>query len=450
MVEKSRNKFTLPGIAERIIEYLKSVKGSRVVDLGVFRQAREAILEQQAKATEGLEELHPFHAVATHVVGTVTHAANQIGQLSELSKLMDRIETAEEDYGPSGPPMSPITRSYFLYWTLFDLGIGLKNETLGSCVAAVSKAMGADQGYVEFVEHLCRTRPGIYLCEGRDGDAFILRELVTGREHSTIVTSDYQADVGDLLLLRLLPPIPPHFRQALALTTPYRIVRPGPVAWQAYFDRTLPAPTAATTRVSAYEALMKRGTAPRGARYWTEYIFEAYVNHQTEVIFLEGLPDVDESRPHSKASTDEDPRPPPKTRIVRTLGASELERLPKLSATLIEFGEPFIGGVPPGATLADLTHKLILVELAWNAPFIMQHGSAGSAGEVKRQIDARFPLLPPALRRTLEKMLRERTTLYAYDPRLASAKAVSDGKGGFTVLAESRLLDGPPAGWRAP
>ena len=36
--------------------------------------------------------------------------------------------------------------------------------------------------------------------------------------------------------------------------------------------------------------------------YWTEFVFEAYVNHQTEAIFLAGLPDTPESRPHSKVN----------------------------------------------------------------------------------------------------------------------------------------------------
>ena len=37
--------------------------------------------------------------------------------------------------------------------------------------------------------------------------------------------------------------------------------------------------------------------------YWNEFVFEAYVNHQTEVIYLAGLPDVAESRPHSRVNS---------------------------------------------------------------------------------------------------------------------------------------------------
>ena len=36
--------------------------------------------------------------------------------------------------------------------------------------------------------------------------------------------------------------------------------------------------------------------------YWNEYIFEAYVNHQHDMILLTGFPDIPLSRPHSKES----------------------------------------------------------------------------------------------------------------------------------------------------
>ena len=38
--------------------------------------------------------------------------------------------------------------------------------------------------------------------------------------------------------------------------------------------------------------------------YWNEYIFEAYANHRPDAVFLAGLPDVEESRPHSRANSD--------------------------------------------------------------------------------------------------------------------------------------------------
>jgi hypothetical protein len=441
VAKKSRNRPVLPGIAEQIIQKLKQTKHASVVDLGLFRQAREFAVQQQGEASEGLSDLHPFHAAATYVLKTVVNAANLIGELPELSKLMDRIEAAEEEYMPDGPPMSPITRSYFLYWTLFDLGIGPKNETLGSCVAAVSKAMGSDPGYVDFVQRLCKTRPGLYACEGKQGEAFVLRELVSGTTYPSIIPSGYEAAAGDLLLLRLLPPLAP-FEHALVVTTPYLIRKPGLAAWEAYLERT---PKAGIEPVVAYESLMKHGTAPHGPRHWPDYIFEAYCGDDGNVIYLEGLPDVAESRPHSSVDEGKVGTTTVGTgKILRTLPLSDLQRLPKLSATLLEFSESFMGGVPPGTTLAQMQEGMGIVELMWNAPLLMQHGGARTSAELKRVVEERFSRLPGELRVTLERMLRDRSTLYGYDPRLATIRVKKDGQGGFSVEADTRLVDGAP------
>ena len=37
--------------------------------------------------------------------------------------------------------------------------------------------------------------------------------------------------------------------------------------------------------------------------YWNDFVFEAYVNYRTEAIYLAGLPDIPESRPHSKVNS---------------------------------------------------------------------------------------------------------------------------------------------------
>ncbi len=44
---------------------------------------------------------------------------------------------------------------------------------------------------------------------------------------------------------------------------------------------------------------MKRGLT---SDHWAEFVFEAYARHEREAIFLVGLPDVAESRPHSRVN----------------------------------------------------------------------------------------------------------------------------------------------------
>ena len=44
--------------------------------------------------------------------------------------------------------------------------------------------------------------------------------------------------------------------------------------------------------------------------YWNDYVFEAYVNYQADAIYLAGLPDIPESRPHSEVSERNGWKPP--------------------------------------------------------------------------------------------------------------------------------------------
>jgi len=53
-------------------------------------------------------------------------------------------------------------------------------------------------------------------------------------------------------------------------------------------------------RPDAYERHMKFGPT---RTYWNDFVFEGYVSHRTEAIYLAGLPDVPESRPHSEVNS---------------------------------------------------------------------------------------------------------------------------------------------------
>jgi hypothetical protein len=99
----------------------------------------------------------------------------------------------------------------------------------------------------------------------------------------------------------VLPPPATSLRDAIVVTTPCVIANPGPADWHAYLDRTLP--KIALEPKLAYERLMKRGL---DERFWFEYVFEAYASHSAEAVFLRGLPDIPESRPHSRVNEDRD------------------------------------------------------------------------------------------------------------------------------------------------
>ena len=49
-------------------------------------------------------------------------------QVSEPGRPEEFHLHAEDIYMPSGPPMSPLTKSYFLYWGFFDLCLGIMSD----------------------------------------------------------------------------------------------------------------------------------------------------------------------------------------------------------------------------------------------------------------------------------------------------------------------------------
>jgi hypothetical protein len=99
----------------------------------------------------------------------------------------------------------------------------------------------------------------------------------------------------ELWYVRVVPPPVPEGGYHVVLISPYVLRSPAEPAWRAYLERaaaTLPG----VSRTEALAQHFKWGPAPR---YWPEFIFEGYLNHEPGAIFLRGLPDVPASRSHS-------------------------------------------------------------------------------------------------------------------------------------------------------
>jgi len=77
--------------------------------------------------------------------------------------------------------------------------------------------------------------------------------------------------------------------------TPHILRVPGQSGWLALFARNgiRSGEVGFEQRLNQF---LKFGPKPR---YWSELIFEGYSSHNSGAIFLHGLPDVPESRPHS-------------------------------------------------------------------------------------------------------------------------------------------------------
>ena len=283
-------------IARRVLETLRRQMRLKITDLAAFRAGQEyaAALQKTVTSSEELAEAHPAHAVYIHAQNQMSVMAEQLLQMPELKSFAKQIGIAEDAYMPSWPPMSPISTSYFMCWSTFDLHIGARRETVGTITIAVAKECGSHPSLVALMQRLQDSRMGIYRVEGQDGMQVQLRDLATGNALQAVCASGYAGRAGELWYARVLPPPLPD-TEHVVMTSPYVLIAPDAKGWLAYLDRTAAA-AAHAPRADILEQHLKWGPAPR---YWPEFIFEAYSRHQPGAIFLYGLPDIAETRPHS-------------------------------------------------------------------------------------------------------------------------------------------------------
>jgi hypothetical protein len=286
-------------IAAKVVGKMKRAVSGKVVNLRSFVAGRAAAedLQKQVVTEEQLAGFHPAHAAYVYAQNQVSVMSEQLTALKEMAPFAHIFSEAEDLYMPSGPPMSPLTTSYFTCWAFFDACAGPANETIGTTVLAMGATFGMLASLLRLIQSMQDSRMGLYIHEGAEGSLAILRDIVTDSVFRAICPAGYRGKRGELWYVRVLPPPIPGRCEHVVFTTPYVVLQPGVRDWLAYFSRTFSQDP--QTRIEDYERHMKYG--PTRA-YWNDFVFEAYVNHRFDVIYLTGLPDIPESRPHSKVN----------------------------------------------------------------------------------------------------------------------------------------------------
>jgi hypothetical protein len=259
------------------------------------------------KTADQLKGYHPIHAIYLAAQNLVSYLAEEMSGLPALREYSRIVGAAEDEYRPDGPPMSPLTASYFTTWALFDATFGPDRETIGTCLSDIGPDLGLSPDDLKTIRLMQQSRMGIYEHQGVAGDYVHLRELVSGRTCTCRVPAGYLGQSGELWYARVLPSPIPGLDESLVFTTPYKLVAPGKAEWLDFLNRTMPRTGLPISRPAqaemepgsgypALDALMKYGLS---RYYWHEFIFQAYHDHRHDVILLMGLPDVPESLPHS-------------------------------------------------------------------------------------------------------------------------------------------------------
>ncbi len=238
--------------------------------------------------------LDPVHAVYAFIQNLTSFFSEGVSQLPEMKKFAKIVSKAEDEYLPSGPPMSPLTVSFFSTWAFYDLRFD-GNDTLASCLIEANDVVRMNPDQLDALKKLDDSRMGIYEHVGFDGTHVRLRELITNDEFVCYNASGYRGRQGEHWYVRLLPPVEELARYHIAFTTPYILIENGKEEWKQFLRRNMVRFKADDERGSLHQ-LLKYGLNPN---YWNEFVFLAYHHHQNDAVFLTGIPDLKATLPHA-------------------------------------------------------------------------------------------------------------------------------------------------------
>jgi len=290
-------------VADKIAKKVAPSRRSKVVDLASWNEgrklARESNFGGEGPLPSEIAELGPCQGIYVLALDCVSCITAAISGLREARGFIRISSAAEEEYMPSGPPMSPLTLSYFTMWELFDLRFGSSRETMGGCVLRIAPEFDGPSWLTDTIALMQHSRMGFFVHCGKEEEGVLLREIGTGEIISCTVPSGYVGSAGEIWFARVLPPPLSSCDQHIVFITPYVIQDFPEQAFIDYVGRELErmkAQKRPPRTDDLHGHLMKYGPE---LHHWNEYIMCGYSGFQHEAVFLTGIPDIPESLPHS-------------------------------------------------------------------------------------------------------------------------------------------------------
>lgn len=256
-------------------------------------QKGSAILHAEMDAIENAGRLKASDYRRSVLYSTLS-PCDMCSQYPEMKKFAQIVGKAEDEYLPSGPPMSPLTPSFFASWAFFDLQFE-GTDTLVECQIEANDVFWLNADQLDALKKMSDSRMGIFEHIGIEGPFIRMRELITEDQFLCLSTSGYTGRKGQLWYVRRLPPlIPDVVDYHILFTTPYILVETTKDDWVQYLRRNLLKVKGANDREKLHR-LLKYGLS---RHHWNEFVFKAYQGHQPNVIFLAGIPDLKSTLPH--------------------------------------------------------------------------------------------------------------------------------------------------------
>lgn len=285
-------------ISSKIRNKFAKLSKRKVIPIGELGEVRRLSSEMSRSVMtyDQLTDYDPAHAVYIVCQNLVSVFAEHLSTFPELKAYCKLAGPAEDLYIPHGPPISPLTTSYFTLWAFFDLTFGESGETIGTCFLDLADLLGVDDHLVKAARFLQASRMGIYEHYGMKAGLIELREMLTGTPFSCICPAGYSGKKKELWYVRILPSPVGSISHSVIMTTPYVLIGYSQKAWIDFFERH--GISKSNPKVAEkLHTFMKYGES---VHFWNEFIFEGYFNHRRDAIFLEGVPDLPETLPHAE------------------------------------------------------------------------------------------------------------------------------------------------------
>lgn len=284
-------------ISNRLIKLCHQELSKKIVNLSDVKKGRKNAKEnlEQIKSVEYfLNEGRDFNqAVYYNTQNLVSVMMDDLIMLKPLESIHRFCAKVEDLYQPGYPPMSPITGSYYNLWIQFDAAFGDDKETIGSCILDLADIFQIKGLQKVALQNFCNSRMGLYEVLQPKGLFYRVRELVTELEFEIKLNSGYVGQPGDLLLLRILPSLD-ETNIHTGMTTPYQVEGYSKQEWLEYFVRH----NIKKDDPDYEKRLHTHFKYGLDRMYWSEYIFWAYLQHRSDVVFLTGIPDRVSTQPH--------------------------------------------------------------------------------------------------------------------------------------------------------
>ena len=283
-------------IANKLIRILKPKEFNKIINLADVRTSNEKISEINAglKKRLGGHDFDPSHKVYALAQNLLSHFSEEVSVLKEFTIFYNMWQKADHEYMPSGPPMSPLTASYFTYWIMLDFRFGHSKETIGTIFYDVGMERKIDETILKATQNLNESSMAFYQHLGFADDMMVLKDIITNQVYNCICPSGYKGKKDEIWFVRLVPNLDEVYAYYITMNTPYIIVNYSENDWLSFFRRQGIKTEDEGYQYKSYGFLKYHPDH----NYWHNYIMDAYSNYTSGCIYLTGIPDIKGSKPH--------------------------------------------------------------------------------------------------------------------------------------------------------